>query len=225
MALDIPLTGNGGTTATVATESIGSAHYQYFKLVSGVAGSTVEASVLATTPVAAEDGLVVRPIGSTAFSQAAVLVAGSSANVVGSVTNAAGSSAVMMGGVALSSGNPVYLGAGTTATSQFVQTIAYSSANLARTTVNTSADVSIIAANANRKALIIASNSTAQTVALSLSTAAPTTGLANANLYLPATSYVTFGLPGGLPLFTGPIRGINITSTAVAGGVSVCEFT
>jgi hypothetical protein len=34
-----------------------------------------------------------------------------------------------------------------------------------------------------------------------------------------------YGLVGDLPLYTGPIRGINLTSTAVTGGVIVTEFT
>ena len=72
MPVGLPLTGSGETTATVATELISTQHYQYFKLISGVAASTQHASVLATTPGSGDGGLVTRPIGSTAFNQAVV---------------------------------------------------------------------------------------------------------------------------------------------------------
>lgn len=101
----------------------------------------------------------------------------------------------------------------------------FSSGNVSRTTVNTSVDVSLIAANANRRALVIASLSTAQVCALGLTTAAMTTALGNVSLYLEPNKQVIFGMPGSLPLYQGPVRGINISSTAVAGGVSVLEFT
>ena len=72
MPVGLPLTGSGETTATVATELISTQHYQYFKLVSGVAASTQHVSALATTPGSGDGGLVTRPIGSTAFNQAVV---------------------------------------------------------------------------------------------------------------------------------------------------------
>lgn len=225
MPVNLPLTGAGGTTASVATEQIGGAEYQYMKLVSGVAGSTIEASVLATTPASGEDGLVVRPIGSTEFTQAAVLTAGSSSNLVGAVVNAAGSSAVMMGGVALSSANAVYLGAGTSATFQFVQAIPFSSGNVARSSVSTTVDIQIVAANANRKAMVISNRSTAVTIGIGYSTAILTTGLANVDLFLGPSSQLSFGLQGGLPLYLGPMRGLTISSTTVAASVAVIEHT
>lgn len=176
--VNLPLTGAGGTTATVASEDIGGVQYQRVKLVEGAVGSTV-----------------------------------------------VGSSAVL-GTVNVSSG--VQLGLGTSATYQFIQTIPFSTGTIARTSVSTTVDISIVAANANRKALIIANASTAQIVALGLSTGAVSTAKANANLYLApvgsAGSHLVFG-SGGLPLYTGPVRGINISSTTVAGGVNVTEWT
>lgn len=224
MPVNLPLTGAGGTTARVATEQIGGEEYQYFKL-TGASASTAAASVLGTTPGAADNALVVRPIGSTAFSQAAVLTAGSSGNIIGSVTNAAGSSAVMMGGVAVSSGNALYLGSGTSGTFQFMQTIPFSTGNVARSSVSTTVDVQLIAANSNRKALVIASRSTAVTIGIGFSTAVLTTGLANVDLYLAPSSVLSFGLQGGLPLYLGPLRGLTISSTTVAASVAVTEFT
>lgn len=283
----IPLTGVGGSTADVATDLVGGAHYQSVKLFDGTVGSSRPIAGLATTPGAADGGLVVRPIGSTAFNQAVVgsvgltsgssevaltsvgstklvgqvtianpttavtvssgviLAAGSSANVLGSVTLSSVTTAITVGSVALLAGSSanmlgqvvqgagssanimgqVVQGPGSSANFWFTQSIPFSSGNAARTTVNTSVDVSVIAANAARKALIVASLSTSQVVALGLTTAAVTTALGGVSLYLQPAQQVTFGLSGGMPLFVGPVRGINITSTAVAGGVAVTEFT
>ena len=137
----------------------------------------------------------------------------------------AGSSANTIGAVALSSANAVYLGAGTTATFNYVQSIAFSSGNVSRSSISTTVDIQLIAANANRKALIIGNRSTAQTVGIGFSTAVLTTGLANVDVYLAPSASLSFGLNGGLPLYLGPLRGINLTSTTVAGSVGVTEFT
>lgn len=188
MAVNIPLTGTGQSTAAVATRQIGGEEYQYFKL-AGSSNSTAEASVLATTPAASDGALVVRPIGSTGFTQAVVLTSGTSNKY------------------------------------QFMQSIPFSSGNIARTSVSTTIDRELIAANANRLALIIANRSTAQTVGIGFSTAVLTTALANVDCYIPPSSYLSFGLQGGLPLVRGPIRGINLTSTTLAGSVAVTEFT
>jgi len=217
MAVNLPLTGSGGTTATVATDSAGSAEYQFMKLVDGAAASTQVASVQATTPTSALGGLVTRPIGSTAYTQAAVLIAGSTANTVGSVALVAGTSANVIGSVGLN--------LGTTLNYQFMQSIPFSSGNIARSSVSTTIDIQIIAANASRKALIIANRSTAQTVGIGFSTAVLTTALANVDFFIGPSSYVSFGLQGGLPLALGPLRGINLTSTTVAGSVALTEFT
>jgi len=190
----------------------------------GLIGSLVISSA-STGPVSLLAGSSANIIGSVA------LVAGSSANILGSVTLAAVSTAVVHGAVTLAAGSSavvigqVSLLLGTSDNYNFMQSIPFSSGNAARTTVNTTINISIIAANASRKALIIASLSTLQDVALGLSTAAVTTALGNASLYLPSRGVVSFGLQGGLPLFLGPIRGINITSTTVGGGVAVTEFT
>jgi len=107
----------------------------------------------------------------------------------------------------------------------FVNGLEFTSANIARTSVATSVNAAVIAANANRKGMIIANGSTAQMVGLGLSTNALTTARANVNIYLQANSQLRFGLMGDLPCWCGPIRGINLTSTAVTGGVIVTEFT
>lgn len=194
--------------------------------------------------VAVSSGVVLGA-GSTANSLGSVaLVAGSSANTVGSVALVAGTSANLVGGVVINSGTTaitvgsvallpgssantignVAQGPGSSANFWFGQSIPFSSGNLARSTVNTSVDISVLAANANRKALVIANLSTVQIVGLGLSTGAVTTGLTNINLFLSPNSQLAFGCDQ-LPLFTGPVRGINISSTAVAGGVGVMEFT
>lgn len=337
----LPLTGAGDATASVATDQIGGAHYQRMKLHDGEDGSTLPIRALGTTPGSTDGGMVVRPIGSTAFNQAVVgavgitsgssqvgitsgssevaltsvgstrlvgrvtvenpttavdlasggstklvgqvdanltsvgstrlvgrvdvnnpttavtvssgvvLGAGSSANIIGSVVNASGSTGAILGAMVLASGSTAFIaaavavssgvvlgagssantlgnvaqGPGSSANAWFQQSVPYSSGSFTRTSVATSVDVSVIAANANRKGLIIGSLSTAQICALGLSTAAVTTALANVSLFLQPNSQLIFGFPGGLPLYTGAIRGINISSTAIGGGVSVNEIT
>lgn len=217
MGVGIPLTGAGQSTATVATDQVGGAEYQMVKLVDGAIGSSQVSSVLTTTPGSGAGGLVVRPIGSTEFTQAAVLTAGSSNNVIGQTVLGAGSSANVVGQVVLQQG--------TTANFQQVQSVAFSSGNVSRSSISTTVDTQLIAANANRKALVIANRSTAQTVGVGFSTAAVTTGLANVDLFIPPSQSVTFGGMGTLPLYKGPLRGINLTSTTVAGSVGVTEFS
>ena len=87
------------------------------------------------------------------------------------------------------------------------------------------ADLTIVAANANRKALVVANRSTAQTVGVGFSTAALTTALANVDLFIPPSGHISFGFRGTLPLYLGPLRGINLTSTAAGGSVAVTQFT
>ena len=70
MPVDLPLTGSGGTTATVATELLSTQHYQLVKLVNGVAGSSV-AGTSATF------------LGTVWASSGVILGAGSSANMLG----------------------------------------------------------------------------------------------------------------------------------------------
>lgn len=245
MSVNIPLTGAGGTTATVATEQITGAEFQYMKLVGGAAGSSTPIVAQATTPGSADNALVVRPIGSTAFTQAVVGVAGSSANTLGAVALVAGTSANTLGAVALVGGSSantvgsvgliagssannigqVTQGPGSSANFWYIQAIPFSSGNVARSSISTTIDTQLIAANANRKALVIANRSTLQTVGIGFSTAALTTALANVDLYLNPSAAVTFGHPGDLPLYLGPLRGLNLTSTTVAGSVGVTEFS
>lgn len=198
----------------------------------GLIGTVANSSGMINGASTAVIGLVAQGSqASSANAWWAALVAGSSANTLGSVALVAGTTANALGSVALVAGSSantigaVAQGVGSSANAWYTQSIAFSSANAARTTVNTSVDVQVIAANASRKALIIASLSTAQTVAIGLTTGVMTTALANVSLYLTANSYILFGLSGGLPIYQGPIRAINITSTAVAGGVAITEFT
>lgn len=216
--------GAGSTTVDVNSISSSTSHLGDVSISSG--------------SVSVSSGVVLGP------STAAIGQISSGSQTIGTVLNA--SSTATIGNVSVSSG--VILGAstamtgmissgtqtigtvvqgsaGSTANAWYVQTAPFSSGAVTRTTVNTSADASLIAANANRKALIIASLSTAQTCAIGLTTATMTTALANVSLYMAPNTQVVFGLPGALPLYQGPVRGINITSTAVAGGVSVTEFT
>lgn len=188
MSVNLPLTGAGGTTATIATEQVGGAEFQYMKLVDGVAASTVAAAVQATTPTSALGGLVVRTIGSTAYPQGVTQTQGTTGNF------------------------------------QYQSPIPFSSGNVSRTSVSTTIDIQLIAANANRKALIVANRSTAQTVGIGFSTAALTTALANVDLFLGPSASITFGGNGALPPYLGPLRGINLTSTTVAGSVALTEF-
>lgn len=195
--VNLPLTGAGGTTATVASEDIGGVQYQRVKLMAGAVGSTVAGSSAV--------------IGTVNVSSGVILAAGSSANVIGQV--------------AISTANQISLGLGSSATYNFVQSIPFSSGNVARSSISTTVDTQLIAANANRKALVIANRSTAQTVGCGFSTAVLTTAGANVDFYIGPSSFVSFGLQGGMPLYLGPLRGINLTSTTVAGSVGVTEFS
>jgi hypothetical protein len=185
-----------------------------------------------TTAVTVSSGVVLGA-GSTANSLGAVaLVAGTTANSIGAVALVAGTTANTVGSVALvagTSGNvigTVAQGAGVSTASYWsFNSVAFSSGAAARTSVSTTVDTAVVAANAGRKALVIANASTSQVVALGLTTAAVTTALGGVSVYLQPTSQLHFGLGGDLPLFTGPVRGINITSTALGGGVFVTEFT
>lgn len=154
--------------------------------------------------------------------------AGSTANTVGSVALLAGTTGTMVGAIALSSAgyNAVTQGAGSSAnTAWTIDSVPFSSGGCSRTSISTTVDIQIVAANANRKALIIANRSTAQTVGCGFSTAAVTTGLANVDFFIGPSSFVSFGIQGGFPLYQGPLRGINLTSTTVAGSVGVVQFT
>lgn len=68
-----PLTGAGDATAIAATDEIGGAHYQRLKIFDGTEGSTIPFVARETTPGSTDPGMVVRPIGSTAFAQAVTL--------------------------------------------------------------------------------------------------------------------------------------------------------
>lgn len=175
-----------------------------------------------------------RVVGTMNVSSGVILGAGSTGNSIGAVALLAGTSANTIGNVTVSNlstggGGSTTVNAiqssGSSANYWFMQGIPYSSGNVARTTINTSADASVIAANGNRKALSIANLSSAQIVGLGLSTAAVSTARANVSILLQPNSQLTFGLGGNYPLFTGPIRGVNLSSTTVAGGVCVLEFS
>lgn len=177
-----------------------------------------------------------------------VLGAGSSGNVLGAVAQGNGSttgapwyvissgggagstvvdvtSGVILG--AGSSGNiigSVGQGPGSSANYWFSQPLAFTSALTSRSSVATSVDVQIVAGTSARLAMVVANRSTLQTVGIGFSTAAVTTGLANVDIFIPPSGYITFGYSGGVPLYRGPLRAINLTSTAVAGSVAVTQF-
>lgn len=162
-------------------------------------------------------------LGTVVLSSATTgITVGSVALLSGTTANTVGSAALLAGGNTIGSVQP---GLGSSANYWFQQSIPFSSGNVSRTTVNTTVDVSIIAANASRKAMTIANLSTVQTVALGLTTAITTTALANVHVFLAPITQVTFGMNKDFPLYLGPVRGINISSTTVAGGVSVLEFS
>lgn len=171
-----------------------------------------------------------RVVGTVNVSSGVVLGAGSSANTLGAVAQGAGSTTIapwyVISTASAGAGSTVVdLGAGTTANYQFMQSIPFSTGNVARSSVSTTVDTQVIAGNASRKALVIANGSTTQTVGLGLTTAAVTTARANINMYLPPTTQVRFASNGDFPLYLGPVRGINLTSTTVAGYVIVTEFS
>lgn len=173
-----------------------------------------------------------RVVGTVNVSSGVILGAGSSANTVGAIAQGAGSTTVApwyvistASGGAGSTAVDATLTAGSSGTFQYVQSVPFSTGNVARSTVSTTVDAQVVAGNANRQALVIANGSTTQTVGLGLTTNALTTARANINLYLPPTTQVRFGINGDFPLYKGPVRGINLTSTTVAGGVIVTEFT
>lgn len=71
-AVTLPLTGSGDATAQQAVDLIDSKAYQAIKLIDGTEGSTLPVAAKGTTPGATDAGLIVRPIGSTGFTQAIV---------------------------------------------------------------------------------------------------------------------------------------------------------
>lgn len=210
-----------GTTAN----SIGSV-----ALVAGTSANTVGSVALVAGTSANLVGGVVINSGTTAITVGAVaLLAGSSANLVGGVVINSGTTAITLGAAALLAGGSsigsVQQGLGSSNNFWTADGFAFTSALTSRTSISTTVDTAVVAANANQKALVIANLSTSQTVALGLSTAAVTTALGNVSVYLQPAAQLTFGgLQGGLPNYTGAIRGINITSTTVGGGVAVTRF-
>jgi hypothetical protein len=185
-----------------------------------------------TTSVTVTSGTVLGAGSSANTLGAVALVAGTTANALGSVALLGGSTGNSLGAVALLSGSSanvlgqVAQGAGSSANFWFMQSIPFSSANLARSSVATTVDVSIVAANANRKALII-QNLTTFEIGLGFSTGAVTTAFANVDWALQPRGNQNDRLIMGFntPLFTGPIRGISLGTTAVVSGVKVLEFT
>lgn len=193
---------------------------------------TVDLSSVGSTKLVGQM-TVANPTTSVTVSSGVILGAGSTTNAIGSVALLAGTTGNSIGSVAIVAGSSantlgnVAQGPGTSGTSGWVvDGYSFSSANTSRTSVSTTVDISIVAANSNRRALSIANLSTVQTVALGFSTAAVTTGLGNASAILGPLGVITFGgQVGTFPNYTGAIRGINITSTTVAGGVAVTQFT
>lgn len=109
-AAQLPLTGAGDATAAPAVDRINGADFQGVKLFDGTEGSSLGIVGKATTPGAADVGLVVRPIGSTAFAQwilgDVALTSVGSTRLVGRVTIDSPSTVVTVNGqVGLSSGS------------------------------------------------------------------------------------------------------------------------
>lgn len=115
-------------------------------------------------------------------------------------------------------------GAGSSANFWTADSFAFTSGQTSRSSVSTTVDIQIVAANANRKALVISNRSTVQTVGVGFSTAVVTTALANVDVFIGPSAHISFGFQGTLPNYLGPLRGINLTSTAVAGSVGVVQF-
>jgi hypothetical protein len=228
----VNLTSGNQTIGTVAQGSPGSSAAPWWVIsTAGGAGSTAVDANLTSAGSTKLIGVVGLSSGTQVIGTVAQGSPGSSAApwwVISTAAAGAGSTAVDANLTSVGSTKTIGVvgqGPGSSAEFWFAQSIPFSSANTARTSVATSVNASVIAANANRKALLIANGSTAQMVGLGLSTNAVTTARANVNVYLQANSQLRFGLVGDLPLYTGPIRGINLTSTAVTGGVIVTEFT
>lgn len=200
-SVDATLT-SGGSTRVVGTVTLASA-----ASTNSVAAFTVANP---TTGVTVSSGVILGP--STAFTG----LISSGTQQIGSVALVTGTTGTM---------GAMAQGPGSSANNWVVDGFAFSSANTSRTSISTTVQNAIVAASTSRVAMIIASLSTVQTVGLGFSTAAVTTALANVSAYLPPLGVLVFGMQSGLPNFTGNIRGINLTSTTVAGGVVVTQFT
>lgn len=173
---------------------------------------------------------VANPTTSVTVTSGVVLAAGSSANIIGAVVIDNGTTNDTVGAVALLNGSSantlgnVAQGAGSSGNFWVVDSFAFTSGQTSRSSISTTVDTQIVAANANRRGLVIANRSTAQTVGIGYSTAAVTTALANVDVFIPPSGHISFGFQGTLPLYLGPLRGINLTSTTVAGSVGVVQF-
>lgn len=75
----LPLTGTGDADAVVATEQIGTAHFQAMKLTDGTPGSSAPIVGASDTPESTAMGLVVRQAGPLAVTGAVGITSGSSA--------------------------------------------------------------------------------------------------------------------------------------------------
>lgn len=229
--------GSSANTVGAVAQGAGStsiAPWYVISTASAGAGSTTvdaQASSVGSTKLFGQV-TVANPTTAVTVSSGVILGAGSSANVLGQIAQGAGSTSIAPWYVistasagAGSSAVDATLTSGTSRAFQYVQSIPFSTGNVIRSSVTTTVDTQVVAGNTNRQALVIANGSTTQTVGLGLTTAVVTTARANINLYLPPTTQVRFASNGDFPLYKGPIRGINLTSTAVAGGVIVTEFT
>jgi len=196
----LPLTGSGDTTATVATDEIGGAHYQRIKLFSGIADSTVGSAIVTTHPTTSDPGLVTRNIPSTSIPQ---LVSGGGSTTVDANLTSEGSTKVI----------------------GIVQGTPFSSANITRSTLNSSAEGQLFAANASRDYVMITNMSTAVNLFVGLTTGAVSTLGANAHFVIPpAQTFTLGGQLGNGPKYTGPIR-CRLNSTTLVGPVIGVEFT
>lgn len=230
-AVDATLT-SAGSTRVVGSMTLTSAPstnpVAAFTLANPTTSVTLAAGSSATlvgSVIIGTGGSTANPVGSVA------LLAGSSANILGSVVLNSGTTDVTIGGVVIEPGSSANMvgnvaqGVGSSNNFWTFDGFAFTSGLTSRTSVSSTVDTQLVAANANRKAMVIANLSTSQTVGIGLTTNAVTTGLANVSVYLPPATQISFGGYGGnFPGYTGPVRGINLTSTTVGGGVAVTQF-
>lgn len=154
---------------------------------------------------------VANPTTAVTVSSGVVLGAGSTANMIGTVTLS-----TINQNVDLSS-------AGSTRVVGLVDGITFSTGMTVFTTLNSSVDVSLLAASTARKGCIIQNGSTGTALLVNLSTQAVSSA-GSYNFQIPANGFIVMGgQVGNMPNFTGPMR-CKTYSTAVSGTVFVTAF-
>jgi len=147
--------------------------------------------------------------------------AGSSANMIGTVVLSSGTTAITAGSVALLAGSSANM-VGTVMISSASPIVHRNAVSASRTSAATSVDVALFAANANSLGRTIFNETTGSLLYIGLSTV-----LVSSTAYdwqIPAGAGVSFGMAGGLPPYTGAVRG-RLQSTTIAGVARMTEFT